>query len=109
VCFPAYTILTAFIEAKDNFGQTALHFAAVKGLTSTVSLLLERGARVGDKTNCGKTALDLASANGHIDTVCLLLKKESSGNPEQVLAIPILGSFFNRRSFSVSYGGDRRA
>ena len=51
----------AEVNVKDNFGMTALHYAAENGHLEVVKYLLEKGgAEVNVKTNDGKTALDLA-------------------------------------------------
>jgi hypothetical protein len=74
----------ADVEAKDNDGQTALHWAARSSHEVMVRLLLEAKANVEAKDNNGQTALHLAARNGHEAVVRLLLEAkadvEAKGN-----------------------------
>ena len=66
--------LGADINAKNNYGWTALIYAARWGNTDTVKLLLELGADINAKNNYGWTALIYAARWGNTDTVKLLLE-----------------------------------
>ena len=62
----------AAIDARDNDGSTAVHYAANDGRLDVVQTLLQLGAR-GDFVNTdGLTALDLARYNGHEDVATFL-------------------------------------
>jgi ankyrin repeat protein len=50
----------ASLEAQDNTGQTALHWAVIGGHEDTIKLLLEKGAKVEAKNVYGGTALGQA-------------------------------------------------
>jgi hypothetical protein len=50
------------VNATDEYGQTALLWAAVRGAVDCVDLLLSRGADRALRTRAGKTAEDHASA-----------------------------------------------
>jgi ankyrin repeat protein len=68
----------AKVNAKIDYGETALIAAAGGGHTATVKLLLEQSADVntkggGSKDSC--TALMKAAQGGHTDTVKMLLEK----------------------------------
>lgn len=83
--------LGAAIEAVDNSGWTALHFAAQRHHLSVLELLLDRGAQVGktvadgpnwkradgqEQPVAGYTAADLAkTSSGGAECVALLLSK----------------------------------
>jgi len=54
----------ANVNAQDNFGQTTLHHAAVKGHESIVALLLTNGASVDPRDNAGRTPLHYATGAG---------------------------------------------
>lgn len=58
-------------EALDDYGHTALHFAAYNGRDSCCELLLRN---VNAQSNDGSTALMLAAMKGQAETVKLLLK-----------------------------------
>jgi ankyrin repeat protein len=55
----------ADVEAKDNSGWTALHYAARRGHEAVVRLLLEKGVDVEAKTSNGWMALRGAANSGH--------------------------------------------
>jgi ankyrin repeat protein len=53
------------VNAQDNFGYTALMYAASAGYTRVVEALLASGSDVQMKNRQGLTSLDLALAKGH--------------------------------------------
>jgi ankyrin repeat protein len=57
----------ADINARDNFGLTALFEASSSGSINIVKLLLEKGADVNMKTDNGETALTMASPYANED------------------------------------------
>lgn len=73
------------VNAKTEYGATALSYACDKGHTAIVRLLLERGADANARdTFYGATPITWASMKGHSEIVGLLLDKGASGK-EQVL------------------------
>ena len=62
----------ANINAKDNYGATALMEAANEGNTAIVKLLLKHGADVNAEDNYGTTALWNAELNDHQQIAKLL-------------------------------------
>ena len=48
------------MNAKDENGNTPLHFACERGTSNTVKCLIEKGADVNSKNKRGQTPLDLA-------------------------------------------------
>ena len=67
----------ADVEAKDNYGQTALYCAAQDGHEEVVRLLLEAKADIEAKNNDGWTALHWAVWDGHKEVVRLLLEAKA--------------------------------
>jgi len=63
----------AILEARNVYGQTALHVAAGRGQTEVVKLLLAKGANALTTTTFAATALHFAAAGGHKDMVEPLL------------------------------------
>jgi len=70
----------ADINAKNNYGWTALMWASKYGYKDVVKLLIKAGADINAKTYSGWTALISASGNGHIDVVELLLQTGADVN-----------------------------
>lgn len=69
------------INQSDQWGLTALHYAAGNGYVATAEVLFEYGADVNRLTNVGeKTPLHLAARNNRIEMVELLVARGSSVN-----------------------------
>ncbi|VDB99717.1 unnamed protein product [Peniophora sp. CBMAI 1063] len=62
------------VNAKDEFGYTALHLAADRGNAAAVKALLAKGADKSLQDEDEFTALELAKVAGHEDVVALLEK-----------------------------------
>jgi len=62
------------IKAKNEKGQTSLHYAAEKGLKDIAEFLLAQGADTTVRDGEGRTPLHRAAFNGHIGVVKVLLK-----------------------------------
>jgi ankyrin repeat protein len=63
------------VNAANDLGQTAMHFAAQKGSEKVIEFLAENGAKIDAQDKRGKTPLDIASGIG--------LGGNSEGVPEQ--------------------------
>ena len=61
------------IDARDGFGNTALHIASNQGYTEIVRELIEAGADIDIKSASGLTPVHLASSNSHPETVQMLV------------------------------------
>mmetsp|Transcript_19776 Transcript_19776/g.27601 ORF Transcript_19776/g.27601 Transcript_19776/m.27601 type:complete len:666 (+) Transcript_19776:74-2071(+) len=61
------------INAQDDSGYTALHWAAIHGRYQSINLLIKCGADVNQFDHGGWTALHYASFKGHKDCVASLL------------------------------------
>lgn len=64
------------IDAKDQYGRTALHVAAAGGHAGCVGYLVANLARINEKDGQGRTALMLACAKGHAEVVTELVQEE---------------------------------
>lgn len=64
------------VMAKNMYGSTPLHEAAIKGYEATAQLLLDYGADVLDLNLGSSTPLFLAVANGHVPMAQLLLQNK---------------------------------
>ena len=60
------------VSAKNRYGATALHIAALLGSVSLTSVLLEAGAPRGAQDGNGARPVDIALREGHTDVVQLL-------------------------------------
>jgi ankyrin repeat protein len=82
-------LLTAGVDvnAANTYGGTALAFAADKGRTEVVNLLLDRGAAVNTKdTFYGATPLTWAVSHGHAEITKALLEKGAEGEAEALMS-----------------------
>jgi len=73
-----------FLDLKE--GYTALMMAAQQGHASTVRLLLELGASVGQQTEFCVTAMMMARRGGHSD-IEAILAEAGAGEPDEVPAV----------------------
>lgn len=55
------------LNAKDEAGATALHYAAAAGDIALVIYLISKFAPLNEPDNAGQTPLDVALAGGHAD------------------------------------------
>ena len=74
--------LGADANAKNKWGQTALHVGSRWGNIETVRLLIDNGADVNAKNKWGQTALHVGSRWGNIETVRLLVDNGADVNVE---------------------------
>ena len=65
------------MNAKSNYGWTALHEACSEGHLNIVNRLIELGVDVNAKTNEGKTSLHYAQRYKHLDIVNRLMELDS--------------------------------
>jgi ankyrin repeat protein len=61
------------VNLQDLMGRTPLHWAAEKGMVTTVDLLLQNGAKL-IKSSGGEDPLLWASRAGHLDVIILILQ-----------------------------------
>ena len=69
---PASPVLIQWIVHQQDYDQTALHYAALRGSLAIATRLLEGGADLTLRDKSGKTALDYARSRGHSEVVALL-------------------------------------
>ena len=67
----------ADVEARDRWGQTALHWAAKRSQANEVKLLLEAGADAEARTTAGQTPRDLATRHAVIRVLDQATGKET--------------------------------
>lgn len=65
----------------SSTGATALHFAAARGETAMLELLLEHGAAVAARTTGGASPLSMACGAVQLDTAVLLVQHGALGEP----------------------------
>ncbi|KAF4472258.1 benzoate 4-monooxygenase [Fusarium albosuccineum] len=81
----------AWIHAQDNFGETAMHYAAENGLLNIVEVLLNHGASMGIVDSHGRTPLDCCSLWNHKQwNLAEELSYEWSKSPEDRELVPAL-------------------
>ncbi|HVG18944.1 MAG TPA: ankyrin repeat domain-containing protein [Blastocatellia bacterium] len=83
----------ADVNAKTQYGATALSFAADKGHVEVVRLLVERGADVNVKDSFyGEVPIGWACVRGHTEVVKILLDKGARGVDRVLMAGVDLGN-----------------
>jgi len=68
-------LILADVNAKAEYGDTALNKAASEGHLEVVKLLIERGADVNNKGGADLTPIMNAATGGHIKVVEFLISK----------------------------------
>lgn len=68
----------SLLTATDEHGRTALHFAAMKGNTTALQLLIKEGADLTQRDVLGWRPLHHASEAGHEEVITLLAERGSS-------------------------------
>ncbi|EAY22377.1 hypothetical protein TVAG_378560 [Trichomonas vaginalis G3] len=63
----------ANINEKYEYGETALHFAAINNSKETAELLISHGININEKDKNGKAALHFAAINNNKETAELLI------------------------------------
>ncbi|ELU00410.1 hypothetical protein CAPTEDRAFT_99484 [Capitella teleta] len=74
-------IYKAEINRKDNYGWTAVHYAATEGHLDVLHVLVAGGADVTLRDKDGTAAAFRANVNGHSDVVSYLIER---GDPEML-------------------------
>lgn len=69
---PVSPVLIQWFVHQQDYGWTALNYAAVHGYLAIATRLLEGGADLTLRTKDGKTALDHARSRGKSEVVALL-------------------------------------
>lgn len=66
---------TSFVNIIDNYGATALSFAAIYNNYDFIPILIDKGANMNHKDNSGKCPLHLGSTKGHTRCVDTLIQR----------------------------------
>ncbi len=84
-CLPTGQRERVDVNAKDDTGCTALHYAALSGLKKCVEYLLAHGADPYCENKSGLTPCDLAMRENHHDIALLLESKMVfTGTPDEL-------------------------
>ena len=73
-------LTTVDVNARDKYGETALHSAASRGTPANITVLLKAGADVNTRDKYGETPLHEAAALGTPANIALLLKAGADVN-----------------------------
>lgn len=82
----------ADVNARDNSGNTALHYAVREGRLDTVRLLLQHAADPYDRNDLGDDAIVTASLRGHIDVLKYLLRRVRPSAEQEMHAYLLIGT-----------------
>ncbi len=80
----------ADVDAAGEYGQTALMFASIWGLTDMAKVLIDEGANLDIANNDGDTALILATWNSHTETAKALITAGANVNALGKVGCPAL-------------------
>lgn len=75
------------IEQKDEYGWTALNWAAGQGNTGIVEKLLSSGANIANVGRDKRSAYQIALAAAHVETASSLLKAEQEASIDHKMAV----------------------
>ena len=70
------------VNARDDSGNTALHYTAAFGYTEMAQILVDAGADVDAPGRIANTPLHLASQEGHSDIAAILIDRGADLNAE---------------------------
>ena len=84
----------ASVNARDNSGNLALHYAIREGRTDTVKLLLNHDSDYTSKNDFGDDALQTASLRGYQDIVQIIIEQTTQSRVDQIRAYELLGTNF---------------
>ena len=88
------------VNARDKFGQTALHLAALAGREKVIKFLIESGADIDDAEGIMKlTPLEMASLAGHQDVAQVLINNGADVNQGQPLRYAVNNGHHNMVKF----------
>jgi ankyrin repeat protein len=92
----------ADINARGDYGATALMSAAVRGHSDTVRALLKAGADVNAKGNTGRTALMEAAFEGYLEPMLALIENGADINAKDNEGwTPLFWAAYSRRTDTV--------
>jgi len=93
---------TSLLLLTDDFGNTALHLAAIKGSVPMIELLVSKGSRINSVNNQLNTALHLAIMNGNDSVSEILINKGSNSEMQNIVGkTPLhLSVRYNRTSIA---------
>ncbi|KAK3609218.1 hypothetical protein CHS0354_035158 [Potamilus streckersoni] len=82
----------ANVNARDNSGNLALHYAIREGRLETVKLLLKHGANHTTKNCFGDDALQTAALRGYVEIVNVILQETKQSYVNAIHAYELLGT-----------------
>ena len=104
----------ADVNARNHFGSTALHIAAIYDSYDIALFILKHGAHVDETDNDGKTPLHHAAHNGHLAFVKLLVENAADCNRADnrgqcPLGLAITGNHLKILKYLIHAGADVNA
>ncbi|EAY20762.1 hypothetical protein TVAG_391460 [Trichomonas vaginalis G3] len=79
----------ANVNEKDEYGKTALHYAAENNSKETAEFLISHGADINEENNDGKTALHCAAENNSEETAEFLISHGANINEKDEYGKPL--------------------
>ena len=68
------------VNERDDIGCTPIHYAAVKGCTEAVALLIEKGANINERNDGGWAPIHFAGVKGDTEAIALFIENGANVN-----------------------------
>ena len=94
------------LKQKNESGETALHRAARRNLTTFINIFLDHGADVNSENSKGQTPLHIASENGHKEAVNALIRDEINLQPRSCTRLNCKDNYYQTPLMAALIKGD---
>ena len=94
------------LKQTNESGETALHRAARRNLTTFINIFLDHGADVNFENSKGQTPLHIASENGHKEAVNALIRDEIDLQPRPCTKLNCKDNYYQTPLMAALIKGD---
>ncbi|EAY13535.1 ankyrin repeat protein, putative [Trichomonas vaginalis G3] len=106
-----FASLGTYLDGRNIYGETALHYAASHNYIEVAEFLLSHGADINAKNNCGETALHCSASHNYIEIAEFLLShganiNAKNYNGETALHIAAYYNYTETLELLISHGAN---